>query len=72
MDLMRPDSPGDVDSLVEQYSAGEPEVLKRDFHASLCAAFTADEVRSQLRVAGLPNLRVEIVSDRHLTVTGKV
>ena len=70
MDLMRPDSAGDVDRLVETYSAGEPEVLRRDFHASLCAAFTADEVRSQLRAAGLTKLAVNVVSDRHLTVSG--
>jgi trans-aconitate methyltransferase len=70
MDLMRPASMADVDELVAEHSKGEPEVLVRDFHASLCAAFTLDEVRSQLREAGLSSLRVEAVSDRHLTVSG--
>lgn len=70
MDLMRPASMKDVDHLVTTYSQGEPDVLVRDFHASLCAAFTPDEVRAQLKSAGLEQLRVEIVSDRHLTISG--
>ena len=70
MDLMRPPARSDVDRFVELYSANEPDVLKRDFHASLCAAFTADEIKAQLRVAGLDALRVDVVSDRHLTVSG--
>lgn len=72
MDLLRPVSLKDVDHLVTTYSKGEPDVLVRDFHASLCAAFTPDEVRAQLKSAGLDSLRVEIVGDRHLTVTGTV
>jgi ubiquinone/menaquinone biosynthesis C-methylase UbiE len=72
MDLMRPASMADVDKLVAEHSKGEPEVLVRDFHASLCAAFTLDEVRDQLRAAGLSSLRVEAVSDRHLTASGRV
>jgi len=45
-------------------------VLRRDFHASLCAAFSPAEVEAQLRAAGLAGLRVNVASDRHLTVTG--
>lgn len=70
MDLMRPSSMPEVDQLVETYSKGEPDVLVRDFHASLCAAFTPEEVREQLASAGLGQLQVDVVSDRHLTVTG--
>lgn len=65
MDLMRPDSERDVARLVKEHTAGEPDVLRKDFEASLHAAFTIDEVRAQLRAAGLP-LEVEAVSDRHL------
>ncbi|HEY4220316.1 MAG TPA: class I SAM-dependent methyltransferase [Myxococcota bacterium] len=72
MDLMRPADVATVDKLVADNSAGEPEILVKDFHASLCAAFTADEVREQLQAAGLLGLRVDVVSDRHLTVHGVV
>jgi hypothetical protein len=58
--------------LVETYSADEPRLLRRDFYNSLLAAFTPVEVRSQLRRAGLRELKVEAVSDRHLLVFGQV
>jgi trans-aconitate methyltransferase len=69
MDLRRPASVDDVRRLMEAYAAGEPEVLRRDFFNSLCAAFTPDEVRAQLREAGLA-LEVLPVGDRHLIVRG--
>jgi hypothetical protein len=69
MDLMRPASATLVDDFVERYCGNEPAILKHDFGASLRAAFTVDEVREQLRVAGLA-LDVEAVSDRHLIVHG--
>jgi ubiquinone/menaquinone biosynthesis C-methylase UbiE len=72
MDLMRPASLAEVDRLVAAHAAGEPEVLVRDFHASLCAAFSVEEIRGQLQRAGLPGLSVTVVSDRHLTVSGVV
>jgi hypothetical protein len=37
----------------------------------LCAAFTVDEIRDQLKNAGL-QLAVNVVSDRHLTITGRL
>lgn len=70
MDLMRPPSMREIDLLTEKYSQGEADILVRDFHASLCAAFTPAEVRGQLATAGLAQLRVDVVSDRHLTITG--
>jgi len=70
MDLMRPDSAQRAEALVAEYAANEPEVLRRDFHHSLLAAFRPDEVREQLAAAGLGALRVDVVSDRHLTVSG--
>lgn len=72
MDLHRPDSPERARAIVETYSADEPEVLKRDFFHSLCAAFTLDEVRSQLARAGLDRLRCEMVSDRHWVAWGEL
>jgi SAM-dependent methyltransferase len=70
MDLMRPSTTEAADALVQRYAAGEPDVLRRDFHASLLAAFTPDEVRAQLASAGLGALVVDVVSDRHLTIRG--
>ncbi len=71
MDLKRSASSEEAARLVEQYSANEPEVLKKDFYNSLHAAFTPDEIEQQLREAEL-SLNVEVVSDRHLIVFGQV
>ncbi|MBL1261938.1 MAG: class I SAM-dependent methyltransferase [Thiotrichaceae bacterium] len=70
MDLMRPDNQAEVLRLVERYVASEPEVLRHDFHHSLYAAYRVDEVRAQLDAAGLHQLTVQAVSDRHLVVAG--
>lgn len=70
MDLRRPSSTEDAADLVDRYAAGEPDILRHDFYASLCAAFTPDEVRQQLADAGLTTLAVHVISDRHLTITG--
>ena len=69
MDLMRPESEEKVDMLTNLYAKDEPEVLRRDFHNSLKAAFTPDEIRSQLGQAGLDGLDISVVSDRHLTIS---
>lgn len=69
MDLMRPDSKQTARVLVEEYSADEPDILKHDFYHSLLAAYSPEEVRYQLNKADL-HLRVQIVSDRHLVVSG--
>jgi ubiquinone/menaquinone biosynthesis C-methylase UbiE len=69
-DLHRPESVDRARGIVEAYSGGEPEVLKRDFFHSLCAAFTLAEVEAQLRAARLHGLRCEMVSDRHWAVSG--
>jgi ubiquinone/menaquinone biosynthesis C-methylase UbiE len=72
MDLYRPDSAGAAQEIVEAYSGEEPEVLKRDFFNSLCAAFEPAEVRAQLDECGLGALEVRTVSDRHLLVAGRL
>ena len=71
-DLSRPVSHTEAKRLVQQYSGDEPEVLKRDFFNSLLAAFTPVEVKAQLREAGLSHLKVEVISDRHLIVYGRI
>lgn len=70
MDLFRPESAEDAQRIVHTYAADEPPVLRRDFLASLHAAFTLDEVAAQLAAAGLGHLRLEQASDRHLIVSG--
>ncbi|QNI48840.1 methyltransferase domain protein [Synechococcus sp. A15-60] len=69
-DLKRPDSEASIDGLCQQHVANAPEVLQRDYRASLRAAFTAAEVKAQLAVAGLPQLQVMEVEDRYLEVSG--
>jgi hypothetical protein len=72
MDLFRPPSPGAAQEIVDAYAGGEPEVLRRDFYNSLCAAFEPGEVRAQLDACGLGGLDVRTVSDRHLLVAGRL
>jgi ubiquinone/menaquinone biosynthesis C-methylase UbiE len=71
MDLRRPETAAEVDALVERYAAGEAELLVRDFHASLHAAYEVGEVQAQLEARGLTWLEVEALGDRHLVVTGR-
>jgi trans-aconitate methyltransferase len=69
-DLRRPSSAEDAKELVRHYAEDAPEILRADFYNSLCAAFTADEVRGQLNVAGLTELKVREIGDRHLVISG--
>src|SRR5262245_42475712 len=72
-DLLRPHSSERAREIVETYSGGEPEVLKRDFFHSLCAAFTLPEVTAQIGDAGLEGaLRCEMISDGHWAAWGRL
>ncbi len=71
MDLMRPPDMDRARAIVQTYAGEEPEVLRRDFLHSLCAAYRPGEVQQQLRRSGLDHLQVEVVSDRHLLVSGR-
>jgi SAM-dependent methyltransferase len=70
VDLFRPETTAVARGLVSTYAAGEPEILRRDFYNSLLAAFEPGEVEAQLATAGLGELSVELISDRHLVVHG--
>ena len=72
MDLMRPESGKEADALTRLHANNEPVVLQQDFNNSLHAAYTPDEVKAQLNSAGLGQLEVEVVSDRHLVVYGRM
>ena len=69
-DLYRPATPQDALRMVEAYTAGEPAVLRVDFHNSLLAAFDDRELRAQLGAAGLGHLTVEYPDDRHVYLFG--
>jgi len=72
MDLRRPSSETLARKLVEKYAAAEPAILRADFYASLCAAFTPEEIRQQLATAELAGLTVETTSDRHVIIYGTI
>jgi len=69
-DLFRPQSTTQAQRLVDRYAAGEPGVLRSDFYHSLCAAFEPGEIAAQLETAGLHELSVDVLTDRHLVVHG--
>jgi cyclopropane fatty-acyl-phospholipid synthase-like methyltransferase len=70
MDLLRPESPDAAQAIVDQYAANEPDILRRDFYNSLLAAFTEDEIGSQLARMNLTRLLIDIPDDRHWVVGG--
>ena len=72
-DLRRPDNGEAVEGLVAAEMASAPEVLRRDYRASLHAAFTVVEVEQQLEQAGLAaQLQVEPRQERYLEVWGRL
>ena len=71
-DLRRPPSRTEAKEMVETYSGDEPDVLKKDFYHSLCAAFTPEEISGQCSAAGLQELHVETFGDRHVLIYGRL
>jgi len=71
-DLRRPSNDQDLDELVERYAAEAPPILRRDYSQSLRAAFTLQEVRDQLALAGLGQLQLAERMDRYLVVWGRL
>ena len=72
MDLLRPESPEAAQAIVDRYAAGAPDILRRDFYNSLLAAFTEDEVTTQLARMNLTRLLLDVPDDRHWVVGGIV
>ncbi len=71
-DLFRPPNRAAAIRLVERYAAAEPAILQRDFLNSLLSSFTVEEVREQLIQAQLGHLRIEVISDRHVMISGRM
>ncbi len=69
-DLRRPQDSGTAARLVERYASRAKPPLRHDFLSSLHAAYTADEVRQQVREAGLQGFAVEEAGPLHLLVWG--
>ncbi len=70
MDLHRPDSPARARWIVDQHAADAPAILREDFHNSLLAAWTIEEVRKQFEAAGLHDLRLSRPTERHWMASG--
>ena len=71
-DLRRPADPAELEAIVQRHAATASPLLRRDFAASLRAAFRVEEVRLQLREAGLDCLQVRQREDRYLEVHGRL
>jgi ubiquinone/menaquinone biosynthesis C-methylase UbiE len=70
MDLFRHADAATAQRILDSYAVDAPEILRRDFRNSLYAAYTVDEVASQLDKAGLAGFQAATISDRHLLVWG--
>lgn len=66
-DLLRPESIGEVNRLVDIYAGRENAHSQKMFRDSLQAALTISEVRQHLQDAGLDDESVRQSSDRHWT-----
>lgn len=71
-DLFRPDSVDAAGEIVHRYAAQESDLLKAEYHRSLLAAYTLEEVAAQLAAAGIRELQVTVSSDRHMDISGRL
>jgi 2-polyprenyl-3-methyl-5-hydroxy-6-metoxy-1,4-benzoquinol methylase len=70
VDLLRPPDEETALRLVDRHAADAPFVLRRDFLASLHAAYTLDEVRRQLVEAGLAGFTLDQTDELHFIAWG--
>ena len=69
-DLIRPHSSEKAFEIKEKKLSNSPEILKKDFYASLKASFTVDEVNQQLLDAGLSQLEAFQVDELYFEIIG--
>ena len=69
-DLIRPASVEKAFELKEKHLSNSPEILKKDFFASLKASFTVEEVSQQLVDAGLSQLELFQVDELYFEIIG--
>ncbi len=72
MDLRRPANRVEARAIVGRYAEGERELLRNDFYNSLLAAYRPREVREMLDRAELAHLELDVVSDRHWILWGRI
>jgi ubiquinone/menaquinone biosynthesis C-methylase UbiE len=72
MDLMRPESAQSAEDFMLKYAADESPILQKDFYNSLLASYNVGEIGHQLKSMHLDFLNIEIVSDRHILVWGRM
>ena len=71
-DLIRPNSIEKAFEIKEKHLENSPEILKKDFYASLHASFTVDEVNQQLINAGFSKLEVLQVEELYFEIIGTI
>ena len=69
-DLIRPISAEKAFEIKEKHLSNSPEILKKDFYASLKASFTVEEVTQQLADARLSQLEVFQVDELYFEIIG--
>ncbi|MBP7933208.1 MAG: methyltransferase domain-containing protein [Phycisphaerae bacterium] len=70
-DLARPATAEAARCIVERHAGQESPLLQEAYYRSLLAAYTPDEVRSQLAKAGLGSLQLQMITDRHMDIAGR-
>lgn len=68
-DLKRPETKAELQYLVDTYAAGCSPYQRRIFGDSLHAALTAEEVKDMCDMVGLTDVKVEVCSDRHWSIS---
>jgi len=66
-DLLRPDNEQELESLIARHAAGATAEQRQLFSASLAAALSLEEIRSEVTTLGFPAESVNQTSDRHWT-----
>ncbi len=69
-DLIRPSSIEKAFEIKEKTLSNSPEILKKDFFASLKASFTVEEVNQQILNAGLSQLEVFQIDELYFEIIG--
>jgi ubiquinone/menaquinone biosynthesis C-methylase UbiE len=70
VDLLRPPDHDAAIRLANVHAKDAPPILRRDFIASLHAAYTMDEVRQQLHTAGLTGFQIDQTDELHFVAWG--
>lgn len=63
MDLLRPNSMEQVERIVRVLAKKQDATYKQDFANSLCAAFSLEELETQLADAGITDYKVNVYGD---------